>query len=139
MNLLVLFLFLNYIGLAPAPVSTLTVEITNVKRSGGKLRLAVFRPTDTFSTGKPYMYKIVSMEKPSTQRIEFELDPGQYAVAVYHDVNGNDKLDKNLVGYPSEPFGFSNNYRPIVSAPKFEDCSFEVGGTDKQISIKLLD
>ncbi|WP_247236897.1 DUF2141 domain-containing protein [Telluribacter sp. SYSU D00476] len=120
-------------------MSTLTVEITNVKRSGGKLRLAVFRPTDKFGSGKPYLYKIVSIEKPEVQRVDFELAPGQYAVAVYHDVNSNDKLDKNLVGYPSEPFGFSNNYRPVVSAPKFKDCSFEVGTATKQISIRLLD
>lgn len=139
MNLLVLFLFLKYVASAPASMSTLTIEITNVKRSGGKLRLAVFRPTDKFGSGKPSLYKIIAIDKPATQRVDFELEPGQYAVAVYHDVNSNDKLDKNLVGYPSEPFGFSNNYRPVVSAPKFKDCSFEVGSTTKQISIRLLD
>ena len=35
--------------------------------------------------------------------------PGNYAIAVFHDLNGNGKLDRNLIGLPSEPYGFSND------------------------------
>jgi uncharacterized protein (DUF2141 family) len=34
--------------------------------------------------------------------------PGRYAIAIYHDVNGNGRLDKTLF-LPSEPYGFSND------------------------------
>jgi uncharacterized protein (DUF2141 family) len=35
--------------------------------------------------------------------------PGSYSIAVFHDVNGNGKLDRNFIGLPSEPYGFSND------------------------------
>ena len=37
-----------------------------------------------------------------------DLAPGRYAVAAYHDVNGNGELDKVPPGLPTEPYGFSN-------------------------------
>jgi uncharacterized protein (DUF2141 family) len=44
--------------------------------------------------------------------VEFTLrnvKPGTYAVAVFHDLNGNARLDRNFIGLPSEPYGFSND------------------------------
>jgi uncharacterized protein (DUF2141 family) len=35
--------------------------------------------------------------------------PGSYSIAVFHDTNGNGKLDRNFIGLPSEPYGFSND------------------------------
>nr|WP_314498523.1 DUF2141 domain-containing protein [uncultured Chryseobacterium sp.] len=46
---------------------------------------------------------------------------GEYAVAVYQDANGNGKCDRNMIGYPTEGFGFSKNYRPKLSAPSFDE------------------
>ena len=38
-----------------------------------------------------------------------DLAPARYAVAVYHDVNGNGRLDTVPPGLPTEPYGFSND------------------------------
>lgn len=35
--------------------------------------------------------------------------PGSYSIAVFHDTNGNGKLDRNFIGLPREPYGFSND------------------------------
>ncbi|TDI66442.1 MAG: DUF2141 domain-containing protein [Alphaproteobacteria bacterium] len=63
---------------------------------------------------------------------------GTYAIAVYHDINGNRKFDKNWLGFPKEPFGLSNNPRIRLRVPKFSDLSFEVGenGADVEIVLK---
>lgn len=63
--------------------------------------------------------------------------PGQYAVAIYHDRNKNQKFDKNLLGIPSEPFGMSNNPRFGMKAPEFEEAVFDVPETGTAISISL--
>ncbi|MBK6978861.1 MAG: DUF2141 domain-containing protein [Cytophagaceae bacterium] len=68
-----------------------------------------------------------------------ELPQGDYAIAVYHDLNGNFNLDKNVFGYPSEPFGFSKNFKPRFSAPDFNDCKISISNTGLQTSIKLID
>ena len=50
------------------------------------------------------------------------LGPGRYAAIALHDENGNGKLDKNFLGIPTEPYGFSNNVqgflRPRPSTPQ---------------------
>ncbi|MDQ0594384.1 uncharacterized protein (DUF2141 family) [Chryseobacterium ginsenosidimutans] len=59
------------------------------------------------------------------------LPVGEYAVAVYQDVNNNGKCDRNMIGYPTEGFGFSKNYRPKLSTPKFDDVKIAVNQSTK--------
>lgn len=47
-----------------------------------------------------------------------------YAVAAFYDTNGNGRLDKNIFGAPTEPYGFSGNLRPLFRAPTFREASF---------------
>ncbi len=121
--------------------TSLTIEITNIKHPKGTLRLGVFRAGNTFGSTytKPDFGQMVAVTGKEIERTVMNLPPGRYALALYHDMNDNWKLDKNFVGYPKEPYGFSNNYRPIFSGPSFEDCVFEVkeSGTS-HLKIKLL-
>lgn len=66
-----------------------------------------------------------------------DLPVGEYAVAVYQDVNSNGKCDRNMIGYPTEGFGFSKNYRPKLSAPKFDDVKIAIKQSTKA-SIALI-
>ena len=120
-----------------APV-TLSVEITNVKKAQGKLMIAIYKPDEKFGEGKPAISDIVEVKSAGTKIVSFDLEPGNYALALFHDLNGNGELDKNFVGIPKEPYGFSKDFRPKFSAPSFDDCAFEVTGTgSQQISVKL--
>ena len=65
------------------------------------------------------------------------LEPGTYGVAVFLDMNGNDELDTNLFGAPTEPYGFSMNPQVGFAAPKFDEFRFEHDGTDQQLTIQL--
>jgi uncharacterized protein (DUF2141 family) len=139
--MLLYFLSIVLMGLSmnPAATSTLTVEITNIKSTGGHLRVALYKPTNEFGSAKPDYHKVHPVPVPGSLRVAFNVPPGTYALAIYHDLNSNGKLDKNLVGYPKEPFGFSNNYRPLLSAPKFHDCAFELTEQGASLTIKLFD
>ena len=53
--------------------------------------------------------------------------PGTYAIAVFHDANGNGRLD-TFLGIPREAFGFSNNPPVRPRAPRFAECSFTAAG-----------
>jgi uncharacterized protein (DUF2141 family) len=65
-----------------------------------------------------------------------DIQPGNYAVAIFHDVNQNGKLDKNIFGIPTEDYGFSNNARGSFGPPSYKDCSFSFSN-NKKIFIKL--
>ncbi len=64
------------------------------------------------------------------------LQPGTYAVRLMHDENDNGKLDRNLVGMPTEGYGFSNNPR-VMRAATFEEASFELPQEGADIRIVL--
>ena len=119
---------------------TLTLNVTNIQHNIGTVRVGIYDPNHGFGTEeeKPTYWKLIPITKTDNQTVAFELPQGRYAVAVYHDLNDNKKLDKNKIGFPKEPYGFSNNFRPKLSRPKFEDCAFELNNSPKIINIKLL-
>jgi len=66
--------------------------------------------------------------------------PGTYAIAGYHDRDGNRKLKKKWDFTPREPYGLSNN--PEIKSrriPKFEEAAFQVGEKGADITINLVD
>ncbi len=63
---------------------------------------------------------------------------GTYAIAVSHDLNGNGVVDTNFMGIPTEAWGVSNNVRPKLRAPKFDEAAFRVSdGRDVQLDIRV--
>jgi len=59
------------------------------------------------------------------------LKAGKYTLAVYHDANSDEKLNKNMLGIPTELYGFSNNARGTFGPPSFADQTFTVSGETK--------
>ncbi|MBM3160994.1 MAG: DUF2141 domain-containing protein [Bacteroidetes bacterium] len=109
--------------LSPSNKYSLTVEVKNVPNNKGTVYVGLFRPQDEWPTyGKQFKGKVVSAVKGKTMVTFTGLSSGKYALAVYHDENKNNKLDKNLVGMPTEIYGFSNNARATFSAPEFSDA-----------------
>jgi uncharacterized protein (DUF2141 family) len=66
------------------------------------------------------------------------LDPGHYAAIVFHDENGNGKLDKNFMGVPTEPYGFSNNVQRFLGPPSFATAAMSLGDGNTAIRIKMI-
>jgi uncharacterized protein (DUF2141 family) len=64
------------------------------------------------------------------------LAPGEYALAIFHDENGNKKLD-TFLGIPREGFGFSRNPAVRFGAPKFGQARFEVSGGIALVTIRM--
>jgi uncharacterized protein (DUF2141 family) len=139
MNFLLLILSLYSTAKLPHATASkvnLSIEVTNIQSQKGAVYLALFRAGDAFPTGKPAEGKKVDIKGSSVQA-SFSVEPGNYAVAVFHDENGNGKMDKRVFGIPKEPYGFSNNFRPKMSAPKFSDCQIQVGNNGKAIQIEI--
>ena len=57
-----------------------------------------------------------------------DVPAGDYAVAIVHDLNGNGRVDTNLVGLPTEQWGVSRNVRHGLRAPRFHDASIKLAG-----------
>lgn len=57
---------------------------------------------------------------------------GTYAVFFMHDLNDNGDMDKNLLGIPKEPWGFSRDAPVRLGPPPFSAAAFEHPSTEVQ-------
>jgi uncharacterized protein (DUF2141 family) len=60
-----------------------------------------------------------------------------YAVAVYHDENGDHDFNRTLFGLPSEGFGFSRDPETIFGIPSYDSVRFEAGIGDTDVAVSL--
>lgn len=66
------------------------------------------------------------------------VQPGSYALMVYHDENGNGQLDKAANGMPLEGYGFSRNARGHWGPPSFEDARFDIKPGSNNIAVDMV-
>jgi uncharacterized protein (DUF2141 family) len=66
-----------------------------------------------------------------------DLTEGTYAISIGHDLNGNQRVDTNLVGLPTEQWGVSNNARPSLRSPRFEEAAFKVAAGAQEVVIDI--
>ena len=105
----------------------LSIHISGISKIKGNLFIAIFRPTDDFPVFGKQFKGIVKEVEGKSQNYNFDnLPEGEYALAIYQDVNRNKILDKNLLGIPTEIYGFSNNARRNFSAPSFQEAKFKL-------------
>ena len=105
----------------------LSIHISGISKIKGSLFIAVFRATDDFPVfGKQFKGIVKEVEGKSQNYTFDDLPEGEYALAIYQDENRNKILDKNLLGIPTEIYGFSNNARRTFSAPSFQEAKFKL-------------
>ncbi len=63
------------------------------------------------------------------------VESGEYAVAVIQDLNENEKLDKNFLGIPKEPYGFSGKWKR--GGASFDKALFNTDEVGFAITITL--
>lgn len=104
-----------------------TMSISGVRSDNGYIRVAVFNQDEAFPRGTPVAGHNV-MAMAGTTVIEFgSLPPGRYAIAFYHDEDGDASFDRSFIGIPVEGFGFSNDAPVVLGPPSFEEAAIEVG------------
>ena len=109
--------------------SDLTVNISGIESIKGSVYIAVFTDRDSFPVfGKQWRGESFSVTEKSMSYTFKSIPYDTYAIAVFHDENDNGVLDKNALGIPLEPYGFSRNARARFSAPPFEDAQFNLKG-----------
>lgn len=131
---------LSAMGILLLPCTSLAqhnveISIENIKEIKGSIRLAVYSGEETFLK-KSIVTKSVAVTAKTATIIFENINPGEYAISTYHDVNDNKKLDSNFLGIPKEPYGFSNNARGMFGPASYKDAKVNVT-RDTKISIKV--
>lgn len=121
---------------------TLTVTITGARNAKGVFGVALFKSAKGFPEDDSQMLQpqavAIDPKTLSAQVVFTNLPPGVYAVSARHDENKNARLDKNFVGMPQEGYGISNNPKPRMRPPRFDEASFSLSPPSQRIEIELI-
>jgi uncharacterized protein (DUF2141 family) len=147
-----------------AQAADLDIEVRGVKLPIGQVHVAVFENSEDFSFDPAFRAMIMrpgavrtsiaagqenrphppveTASAPANARIIrlqiLDVPPGNYALAVYHDVNDNGKLDTDSSGMPLEPWGMSNNpHNARAGKPTFDDARFLLPAKGARLIVHL--
>lgn len=113
----------------------LKVEVVVPKNERGTVHVTLYDSAEGFLKKPVQVLKVDAKNGTASGKFS-NLKAGPYAISIYQDVNGNGRLDTNWVGYPIEPWGFSNNPQ-VFGRPGFDDAKFDVGVSDSNIRVVL--
>ena len=120
--------------LAAAHAGELTVTITDIREAKGTLMVSVVNSDAAWNNqAKPVAAQKVAAAQGQVSLQFKDLPAGTYAVQVMHDENGNNTLDTNFLGIPSEGYGFSNNPN-VMRRANYDEARFEL---DKSAAITI--
>lgn len=119
-----------------APEAKLTIVVNQLPNQKGKVCMRIYAKEQGFPQSSKGVVQsgCTKITGRSAKKEFYGLKYGTYAVALFHDENGDGKLNTNFLGIPREGFGISNNPTVRTSAPKFKSASFPLRG---DITIKI--
>ncbi|MCB1193528.1 MAG: DUF2141 domain-containing protein [Leptospiraceae bacterium] len=118
----------------------LEVKVSGLKNQKGSVMLGIYNKNHKGFPDDKYIFKNVDskISIPEPSILISKIPCGKYAAAIFHDENGNKKLDKNLIGIPKEGYGFSNNPKSNFGPPNYEKAEFQLDSGKKTITIKMV-
>jgi uncharacterized protein (DUF2141 family) len=140
-SLVVVFLCVISKSLLASQDDTLVCKITNIKAPIGNMQVAVYKNDSNFFKSHPFRACEVPLDTGNVHGgvfyTTFHLPSGDYAVAFHHDVNGDRRMNKNFIGFPTEPFTFSRPFVFLLGPPKFKDIAYHVSRSRDTLTVKM--
>lgn len=120
------------------PASGILVEVRGLRSDAGRVLCDLFASAEAFpSHPERAVARVSTPIHGGTAACTFSgLAPGQYAVAIVHDENGNGRLDR-IMGMPSEGVGASRDARGHFGPPRFEDAAVPYPGGFLILTVKV--
>ncbi|MGE0741704.1 MAG: DUF2141 domain-containing protein [Hyphomonadaceae bacterium] len=112
----------------PVPV---TVRVDNVTPNGGAVRVAMFDQQN-------WLDEPVAAQRaePAGVSVTFSIvapGPGAFGFVAYQDSNGDGRLNRNVVGMPTEPWAASNAASAYFGPPSFQDAAVNVSAATQTV------
>ena len=131
------FALIAALSSASAFAGDLTVKLHGIRAQTGLVKVAVVDSQEAWD-GKaaPVQADGAPAQGEEASFTFKDLKPGNYAVMITHDENGNGKMDTNVVGMPLEGYGFSNNPQ-VMRKAYFSEAKFDITGSPAAIVVRL--
>ena len=118
---------------------TLRVQMEGFENTDGEAGVAVWNAAQGFPEEIEHAVAttyVTIQDDTAVARFD-QLPPGRYAVTVYHDKNDNRRFDKNWLGMPKEDWGVSNDVRPRLRAPRFDEAVRDLAAGEQLVEIRV--
>ena len=108
----------------------LEIVVTLPEDATGKLHLVIYDNEIDFlgEKGELTIYDTFELRDRPTIKIN-QIKEGTYAFVAFIDENNNGVMDKNRLGIPKEPIGFSVSKMGLFGPPSFKKASYQIPGT----------
>lgn len=117
----------------------LKVTITNLRNNKGHVLISLFKDGVGYPDKPEKAFrKIKTTISNKAAAFDFAALPsGNYAIAILHDENDDQKMNTNFFGLPKEGYGFSNNVMGTFGPPGYSRAKFSyITNTSAAVSIK---
>ncbi|GAB5379320.1 MAG: DUF2141 domain-containing protein [Aliiglaciecola sp.] len=108
--------------------------IDGVKAGDGKIYVQLFKGKTNYESGNAEAATVVSALDGKATVSFHNLDTGEYALRYFHDENNNGEMETNLLGMPTEGYGFSNSAKPNFGPVSYEEIMFELDESQTSVS-----
>ena len=117
----------------------LNIVAEGMRSGDGQLAMTVYADVsrDFLAKGGSIWVGRVPATQGTTRGCVFLPRTGVYAIALYHDENGNGKLDRSGLGLPREGYGFTNDASTLAGLPSFRSTRLSVPKTGLTTSITM--
>jgi uncharacterized protein (DUF2141 family) len=125
----------------PNAPGVMEIKVTNIENGHGTLYIAILDSAEGWlkSDTESEPFRDITQTVSSTDDLLINvqgLPPGQYAISLFHDLDSDSEMDKNFIGFPKEPFGFSAPMGKF-GPPTFDEAAVEFSGGNARVKIVL--
>src|SRR5215469_5082749 len=119
--------------------NVLRVDVTGIRNDHGAIYCQLFADAKGFprKVSKTTAVVRAQIQDGSATCAFANVSPGSYAIAVYHDENGNGRLDRGILGIPKEGVGVSNDAQRSWGFPSFDQAKFVVEAEEERIVVRI--
>ena len=127
-HLIASILFLSlFSSFKPVAEEGIKITVTKLRSNNGNVLVSLFKdgvgyPDDAT---KAFRKTKLSITDKKASVLFSSLPSGVYSVSILHDVNDDQKMNKNGLGIPKEGYGFSNNVMGAFGPPSWSKSSFK--------------
>lgn len=120
-------------------LAVIQLTVIGLENDVGDVKVGLFNSAESFNskTKEKFAGAIIKIQNKKVQYVFPNVPYGEYAIKLFHDEDGDDEVDTNFLGIPTESYGFSNNAKGLFGPPSFEKAKFVVSSDTVRVQIDL--
>lgn len=118
------------VSFSPPQQNGIRLTVTNLRNNNGFVLVSLYKEGAGYpdKTEQAFRKERVAIYDKKAVLIFPDVPAGSYAIAILHDENNDQKMNKTTLGLPKEGYGFSNNVVGAFGPPSYKRASFKYAG-----------